>query len=81
MPDKPSRSMFVPLLIVGVVVAIGLMVTLAPVVKCSCQSEISIGLSRRIANVAGEEPYCSGCEDTGKVPLLDVWRGEAEETS
>ena len=34
MPDKPSRSVFVPLLIVTVVLAIGLFAILVPISTC-----------------------------------------------
>ena len=35
MPDKPSRSVFVPLLIAGVVVMIGLLLVFVPVLELS----------------------------------------------
>ena len=79
MPDKPNRSVFVPLLIVGAIVGLFLIATLVPVVGCSPCS-----VTWPNDNGGTETFYRSGfpCERCGgrsKVPLLDIWRREAEE--
>ena len=101
MPDKPSRSVFVPLLIVGVVI-VGLVLFLALVPLAGCVScngkghlwgDVSIvgfapaggvdtsPASRELLQeIADSVNRCGQCEGKGKVPLLNIWRRETEET-
>ena len=78
MPDKPSRSVFVPLLLVGVV-GLALLATLVPVMQCGkCWNGLQADRDgSRITNIY--PLACSRCDASGKVPLLNIWRREAEE--
>ena len=80
MPDQPSRSVFIPLLFVGVVVLLGLMLfaTFVPVLTCcSCDGT---GLVSSRVRLLGDKDPCGICEMKGKVPLLNIWRREVDET-
>ena len=81
MPDKPGRSAFIPLLVVGVVVMIGLFLVFVPVLECSCESDFNVWTYRSIHQAMPElGPNCKACGDTGKVPLLNslTWGGWEE---
>ena len=73
MPAKPSRSLFVPLLIVGMLVGLFLFATLVPLVECKCVSNKYIQLGRRIPEVAKKGPFCKVCGDSLKVPFVNIW--------
>ena len=90
MPDKPSRSVFIPLLIVGVVVAIALFVTVVPTRECDrCtglgvrikwpEPEPTDGPQNPVDSSGRVFISCLGCSGKGKLPLLNIWRREAEE--
>ena len=82
MPDKPSRSVFVPLLIVGVMICAGFLLLTVPLWNCgTCGGEGRVRVS--IHNPPGARVSkgtlvgdCHQCEATGKVPLQNLWRGE-----
>ena len=83
MPDKPSRSVFVPFLIVGMLAALAFVVLFVPLRTCDyCQ-----GIGQMMRSMS-YEPWlsesgdftCSPCSGSGKVPLLNIWRREAKET-
>ena len=76
MPDKPSRSVFVPVLIVGMVLIIGLFVfaTLVPVKQCK---SFCVELRKLKLNIS---PPCELCDGEAKIPLWNIWRREQWET-
>ena len=80
MPDKPSRSVFVPFLIVGAVIGVLAFVVFVPILECLCEEEPYIHDNRALmAEDNGAYSWCEPCGDTGKVPLLDIWSREVEE--
>ena len=88
MPDKPSRSVFVPLLFVGVLLAIaGLIVVLVPFRKCAVCEGIGVVLyvdgnlfpietldgPFDISAKGSNSVNCSTCLNEGEVSLLKYW--------
>ena len=81
MPDKAGRSVFVPLLIgVVVIVGLGLFGMLAPIVECGhCErTKLENYINSHSSSDEHVPSICVGCGGEGKVPLLDLWRREAE---
>ena len=75
MADQKSRSAFIPLLIVGVVLIIALgALTVIPLKDCpDCSPEPLIKWFDKWRDA------CPRCNDRMEVPLLNLWRREAEE--
>ncbi len=75
MPDKPSRSAYVPvLIIIGVMllIALGLLI---PILECSKCDGIGAVIPY-LPDPTEVYPYCEVCGGSGKVPLLNLWRRE-----
>ncbi len=83
MTEKSARSVFVPMLVVGMLLLVGLaFVTIAPVVKCPSQCIYTVKPEwNENSNGSDVSLFCATCKNIGKVPLLNIWRGETEETS
>ena len=91
-PDPKPRSSFIPLLLVGMVlVGLCLLVTFVPLTDCvSCDGSGQRGNlkvtirgqdeSPEIMKVFEDALLCPKCKGKGKVPLLNIWSREAEET-
>ena len=76
MPDKPRRSVFVPLVMAMVVLGFLLFVTCVPILECNCHGFAStVRWGDQLLGVG-----CEACNGKGKVPLLNIWGGEVEET-
>ena len=82
MPDKPSRSVFVPLLVVGMLILAALaFVLFVPFMTCgTCQGMGADSFISPAIDTPSPSP-CPTCGYKGKVPLLNIWRREAEEGS
>ena len=65
MPDKPSRSVFVPVLIVTAVAALGLVVTLVPIVECRrCPTHDMLMLANQLVRGEVQDPPLLGTKRT-----------------
>ena len=84
-PDKPARSVFVPVLIAGTLIAIALFATLVPLRVCprAMIRALQVLSEYQGANTHGPRTIhpdspkviaCPDCDDRGKVPLLNIWR-------
>ena len=85
MADPKSRSAFIPLLIVGLLIAVTLLVTLVPILECRrCLSDDASILLKGLEEGEGTLPprtfseitACPGCDGRGKIPLMNLWGRE-----
>ena len=74
-----ARSAFIPLLIAGMVVAVLAFSLLVPITDCAnCSGTGSWAYEGGFIG-EGRGIDCRLCNASGKVPLLNIWRREAEE--
>ena len=73
MPDKTSRSVFVPLLVAVIGVGLAAFLTLVPLSKCISCNGIGVVGTYPPPNWLLEDAICVECEGKGKFPLLNLW--------
>ena len=76
MPDKPSRSAFIPLLLVGMVALIVLTLLIPLSVCFDCGGTGLVIPDIVSSDIAREYPDCEVCGGSGKLPLLNIWSKE-----
>ena len=84
-PDKPSRSVFVPGLVVVVVICAGFLLLIVPLWDCGIwggdgRREFAFSQPGQVLSSGTLVGDGGVREGTGIKSLLDIWRREAEES-